>query len=127
MFENYDPAGEGDEEEVEVEQLSPIAIRISTSVHVSKDYNVVSLSATPSEQANAVAGAVLRVLKENSSARCGIPMIDEEGRPRPVKIEIDAGMVVTGSGNVIGSEVVVGEIIRRKAAVRIAASNPYKE
>jgi hypothetical protein len=42
-------------------------------------------------------------------------MIDESGCPRPLKIEVDAGIVVEGTGNVVGSREVVGELLRRRA------------
>jgi hypothetical protein len=38
-------------------------------------------------------------------ARAGIPMIDEEGRPRPIDVQVDAGITVHGTKNTIGNSV----------------------
>lgn len=40
----------------------------------------------------------------------GLPMIDEEGRPRPVKCDVDADIYVDGSNNVIGEKAVLAAI-----------------
>lgn len=104
-----------DQDEAAPEDSSPICLRINTSINVSRSNNIVCLTATPAEQANAISRAVVQALNEGSSGRCGIPMIDESGCPRPIKIEVDAGIVVEGTGNVVGSREVVGELIRRRA------------
>ncbi|OAA33031.1 hypothetical protein AAL_00496 [Moelleriella libera RCEF 2490] len=100
------------------EAQSPIHLRINTSVRVNSNNNVVCMRDTPAEHANAIARAVVRALQENSSGQCGIPMIDEDGRPRPVKIEVDAGMDVLGADNVVGNESFVRHVftsnLRRK-------------
>ncbi|KAM5355760.1 hypothetical protein ACJ41O_002406 [Fusarium nematophilum] len=106
---------EDQDEETASEDSSPISLRINTSVNVSRSNNIVCLAATPAEQANAIARAVVQALHEGSSGRCGIPMIDEQGCPRPLRIEVDAGLVVEGTGNVVGSREVVGELLRRRA------------
>ncbi|KAF4999294.1 hypothetical protein FGRMN_2588 [Fusarium graminum] len=107
-----DPSDDHDETS---EDSSPICLRINTSINVSRSNNIVCLTATPAEQANAIAKAVVQALHEGSSGRCGIPMIDESGCPRPLKIEVDAGLVVEGTGNVIGSRDVIGELVQRRA------------
>ncbi|KAM0424765.1 hypothetical protein ACHAPT_010075 [Fusarium lateritium] len=104
-----------DEDEAAPEGSSPICLRINTSVNVSRSNNVVCLMATPAEQANAISKAVVQALNEGSSGGCGIPMIDESGCPRPIKIEVDAGIVVDGTDNVVGSREVVDELLRRRA------------
>ncbi|KAF4983490.1 hypothetical protein FZEAL_1113 [Fusarium zealandicum] len=97
------------------EEGSPISLRINTSVNVSRSNNIICLTATPAEQANAIARAVVQALHEGSSGRCGIPMIDEQGCPRPLRIEVDAGLVVEGTGNVVGTRDIVSELLRRRA------------
>ncbi|KAM0564403.1 hypothetical protein ACHAPJ_000616 [Fusarium lateritium] len=104
-----------DDQDEAPEGSSPISLKIDTSINVSRSNNIVCLTATPAEQANAIARAVVQALHEGSSGRCGIPMIDESGCPRPLRIEVDAGLVVEGTGNVIGSRDVVGELIKRRA------------
>ncbi|KAM4055064.1 hypothetical protein HRG_005873 [Hirsutella rhossiliensis] len=96
------------------EGLSAISLHINTSVTVSSDNNMVCLADTPANHANAIAHAVVKALQESSSGQCGIPMIDEEGRPRPVRIHVDAGLTVGGAGNVIGNEAVVQEAARQR-------------
>jgi hypothetical protein len=104
-----------DDQDETSEGSSPIYLRIDTSINVSRSNNIVCLVATPAEQANAIAKAVVQALHEGSSGQCGIPMIDESGCPRPLKIEVDAGLVVEGTGNVIGSRDVIGELVSRHA------------
>ncbi|CAJ0545828.1 Ff.00g093010.m01.CDS01 [Fusarium sp. VM40] len=104
-----------DDQDETSEGSSPICLRIDTSINVSRSNNIVCLVATPAEQANAIAKAVVQALHEGSSGQCGIPMIDESGCPRPLKIEVDAGLVVEGTGNIIGSRDVIGELVSRRA------------
>lgn len=110
------PPEEYDEDDEE--GFSAISLRINTSVHISSNNNLVCLNDTPASHANAIAKAVVQAIQENSSGQCGIPMIDEDGRPRPVKIEVDAGITVEGSGNVVGSEDVVNQVLRLRSLTR---------
>lgn len=102
----------------EEEGFSAISLRINTSVHISSNNNLVCLNDTPATHANAIAKAVVQALQENSSGQCGIPMIDEDGRPRPVKIEVDAGITVEGSGNILGNEDIVNQVLRMRSPRR---------
>jgi hypothetical protein len=105
-----------DEDEADAEEgQSPISLRINTSIRISSNNNLICINDTPADHANAIARAVVVALQENSSGQCGIPMIDEDGRPRPVRIEVDAGMEVRGMGNVIGNEKVVNEVLRQRS------------
>ncbi|EGU88334.1 hypothetical protein FOPG_01893 [Fusarium oxysporum f. sp. conglutinans race 2 54008] len=104
-----------DDQDETSEGSSPISLKIDTSVNVSRNNNIVCLTATPAEQANAIAKAVVQALHEGSSGRCGIPMIDESGCPRPLSIQVDAGLNVEGTGNVIGSRDVIGGLIQKRA------------
>ena len=110
-------ADEDDEDEEPVDN-SPISLRITTAINISQDNNVVCLTATPAEQANAIAQAVVKAIQENSSGRCGNPMVDEQGCPRPLKIEVDAGMHVEGSGNVIGTQEAINDVLRQRGQLR---------
>lgn len=109
------------------ETSSPISLRINTSVNVSRSNNVVCLTATPAEQANAIAKAVVQALHEGSSGRCGIPMIDESGCPRPLNIEVDAGLVVEGTGNVIGTRDIIGELLQKRGTSPLRRSRDEVE
>lgn len=103
--------GQDDGDEEDAEPLSPISLRINTSVNVTKSDNLVCLPSTPAANANAIAKAVVHAIQQSSSGQCGIPMIDEDGRPRPVNIEVDAGIVVDGDGNIVGDEKMVHKVL----------------
>jgi hypothetical protein len=47
----------------------------------------------------------------------GIPMIDQDGRPRPVEIKADAGITVEGTNNVVGTERGVVDVLTLRHAV----------
>ncbi|KAG6066034.1 hypothetical protein E4U32_006619 [Claviceps aff. humidiphila group G2b] len=89
-----------------------IILRINSSVRISSNNNRVCINETPAQHANAIARAVVHAIQENSAGQCGIPMIDEDGRPRPVRIEVDAGLEVHGEGNVVGHEAFVRDYLR---------------
>ncbi|KAM0216654.1 hypothetical protein ACHAPA_007604 [Fusarium lateritium] len=116
-----------DDQDETSEGSSPICLRIDTSINVSQSNNIVCLIATPAEQANAIAKAVVQALHEGSSGQCGIPMIDESGCPRPLKIEVDAGLVVEGTGNVIGSRDIIGELASRRVESLLRRSRDEDE
>ncbi|KAF4446510.1 hypothetical protein F53441_9850 [Fusarium austroafricanum] len=109
------------------EGSSPISLKIDSSITVSCNNNIVCLSATPAEQANTITRAVVQALHDGSSGRCGIPMIDESGCPRPLKIEVDAAMKVEGSGNVIGSHNIIGEFAQRRAGSSRGRSSEHDD
>ncbi|PHH72303.1 hypothetical protein CDD82_6043 [Ophiocordyceps australis] len=92
---------------------SPISMYINTSVHVVNNQNLVALADTPSAHANAISQAIAKALRENSSGQCGIPMIDEDGRPRPLQVHVEAGILVEGSENIVGSEAAVCSMARQ--------------
>ena len=98
--------------------MSPLNLRINTSVNISSSNNLVCLADSPANHANAIAEAVVQAIQRNSSGSCGIPMIDGDGNPRHVKIEVDAGIVVDGLGNVVGNEKVIDEVLRQRAELR---------
>ncbi|EON97279.1 hypothetical protein UCRPA7_7183 [Phaeoacremonium minimum UCRPA7] len=107
----FDQANEMEDDD---EGRSPIAIRISTALRVASNHNLVCVSASPADHAGAIAKAVVAAMNDASTANCGIPMIDEDGRPRPIRIEVDAGLDVNGSGNVIGPERILLEVLRQR-------------
>ncbi|KAI5466192.1 hypothetical protein BGZ63DRAFT_420696 [Mariannaea sp. PMI_226] len=103
-----------DSEQTDPESSTPINLRINASINVNRNNNVVCLDTTPAENANSIAQAVVKAMMEGSAGRCGIPMIDENGAPRPLRIEVDAGMVIEGEGNIVGSRQAVSDILRRQ-------------
>jgi hypothetical protein len=102
----------------EDEAISPLTLRINTSINITKSNNLVCLTDTPTSHANAIAEAVTQAIQRTSSGNCGIPMIDGNGNPRALRIEVDAGMVVDGTGNVVGSQKVIDEVLRQRGELR---------
>lgn len=92
-----------DDVDDDVDDRSPIELRIMTTVQVEGDNNAILLTASPAEHAKAIAEAVTAMIRQAGGMNGGIPMIDEDGRPRPFKITISAGMNIEGSGNVLGN------------------------
>lgn len=95
-----------------------ISLRVNTAINVTNGNNLVCLSGTPADHATAIAKAVVKAIKETSSGQCGLPMINENGEPRPVRLEIDAGIVVEGAGNIVGTENVIMQVLRERAALK---------
>lgn len=115
-----DSEGDGDR--------SAITVRISTAVRVTGDHNIMCLEVDPAETARFVAQAVTKVLRGGGAdERGGIPMIDEEGQPRPLKIEIEAGTEVHGMGNVLGGEEVVMRALGKRRRELDADDEPDEE
>lgn len=105
-------------EAVEDIAMFPLTIRINTSINVNKNDNIVCLSESPTQHANAIAAAVTKAIEDSSSGNCGIPMVDGDGNPRPIRIEVDAGTVVDGQRNMVGTEAVVLNILRQREDMR---------
>lgn len=105
------------EEDTEA-SLFPLTMRINTAISVSKNDNIVCLSDTPTQHASTIAAAVSKAIEQSSSGSCGIPMVDGDGNPRPIRIEVDAGTVVDGQRNVVGTEAAVLNILRQREVMR---------
>lgn len=91
------------DDDVDDDDRSPIELRITTTVQVEGDNNAILLTATPAEHARVITEAVTATIRQAGGLNDGIPMIDEEGRPRPLRISVSAGMNIEGSGNVLGN------------------------
>ncbi|KAI6783702.1 uncharacterized protein J7T54_001578 [Emericellopsis cladophorae] len=113
---------EGDE--LDDSTISPLTLRINTSINILKNNNLICLSDSPANHATAIADAVTQAIQKHSSGNCGIPMIDGNGNPRPVRIDIDAGMVTDGVGNVVGSESIVLEVLRQRGDMKRQRESP---
>jgi len=84
---------------------SPINIKISSPITVIGDGNLVAID--PVEMASSIAHCIVRSIKDCSMARAGIPMIDEEGRPRPIDVQVDTKIKVQGAKNTVGKKAVL--------------------
>lgn len=85
-------------------------------MHITQDNNIVCLRSAPEEAAGEAAKLVMEAVRAGSAGAGGVPMIDEEGRPRPVEVEVEAGWRVEGAGNVVGREEVVRDVVRARLA-----------
>lgn len=102
---------------------STIQLTIRTPVNLRGDNNLLAIDA--SLTASKIAVSVVTALKQVSMGGGGVPMIDEEGRPRPINVLVEAGTIVEGKGNVVGERAVllatglkrkVDEMVERKRA-----------
>jgi hypothetical protein len=101
------------EDEDELDLLSPIEIIIRTPIHVNGNNNTVSIDA--GTIGSRVAYSVIQSLRQLNGLAGGIPVIDQDGRPRPIKVEIDADMQITGSDNTVGENAVLMKMIKLAA------------
>jgi hypothetical protein len=102
-FQNDDDDDDDDEENDSGGQ-STIKILIETPIRISGDNNLVSIE--PSTTSSKVAHAVMTSLRQMSSTAGGIPMIDEDGRPRPLRVRVKAETIIEGARNVVGERAV---------------------
>jgi hypothetical protein len=84
---------------------SPINIKISSSITVVGDGNLIAID--PAEVASNIAHCIVLSIKDSSVARAGIPMIDDEGRPRPIDVQVDAKIKLRGAKNTVGKKAVL--------------------
>jgi hypothetical protein len=98
-------------------RLSEIRIVVNTPIIITGDGN--QLSIDTAVNASRVAAAVTTALRSMSSPAGGVPMIDGDGRPRPIYFEVTAEIKVEGSNNVVGDKAVLsngvlGQIFRKE-------------
>lgn len=103
------------EDEDDLDLLSPIEIFIKTPIYVDGNNNAVSIDA--GTIGSRVAYSVIQSLRQLNGLAGGIPVIDQDGRPRPIKVEVDAEMKITGSNNMVGENAVLMNIIKLSAGV----------
>lgn len=101
-------AASDDAQEDSGEEATPILIKIITPLIITGDNNLIAVD--PSVQAAKIAMAVVSAMKQMSAGSAGVPMIDENGRPRQVTVEIQAEIKVEGSKNIIGEKAVLSTV-----------------
>ena len=104
-------------------EMSPLHIVIKTPININGDSNMMTLDM--SEIAVQVAVGVVKAMKKLADDGLDIPMIDENGRPRPVTVETQAPINVTGSRNVIGTQKHISTMQKaaKVKAAEVAAAN----
>lgn len=127
-YETDDEDEDEDEEDGDAkENSSAIVIRINTGIRIMGQDNLLVLPLPPSshctksqannandeeeeeetssptaENARYIAEAVMAAIRQGGEQeQGGIPMIDEEGRPRGITVQIEAGVEVRGKRNVV--------------------------
>lgn len=98
------PAHVYDQEIPEEEVLSTISIQIKVPIYVSGNNNVLSID--PAVTGSKIAVAIVTGLRQMSGIAGGVPMIDENGRPRPIIVDVDGITKIDGSDNIIGDRAV---------------------
>ncbi|TAQ88334.1 hypothetical protein B7494_g3332 [Chlorociboria aeruginascens] len=98
---NFDTSSSDQEYEEGPDTRSPIEISISVPLTVQGHSNNVHVD--PSLSASKIAMAIVAALKQASMCEGGVPMIDEEGRPRPIKVHVRAETRVVGDDNIVGA------------------------
>jgi hypothetical protein len=105
--------GDSDSEEGEEDEcprkLSEIHLKISAPLLVQGNGNLVSIDTAAN--ATKISLGVVSALRQITSASGGVPMIDEDGRPRPIKIDITAEVRVHGSCNVVGEKAILAKTV----------------
>jgi len=90
---------------VDEEEDGPASIQITVNspITIQGDNNVVFVD--PANTGTKMSLTMVNALKSISMSSCGIPMIDEQGRPRTVNIKLDAPLKIEGSGNSVGATI----------------------
>ncbi|PVH87169.1 hypothetical protein DL98DRAFT_510027 [Cadophora sp. DSE1049] len=88
------------------EDSTAIRLNIFTPINVRGDGNLIAMdtSATATTIAQGIVDA-LRCMTYGDDK--GVPMIDEDGRPRPIKVNVKAPLTVLGSKNLLGERAVM--------------------
>lgn len=103
---------ESDDEESR--KLSSVTISIENPIHITGDNNLLSID--PGLSGSKMALSIIAGLKQMSGASGGVPMIDEDGHPRPIRIEVKAETKIEGSKNVIGDRAVFSSMMAAASA-----------
>jgi len=114
------PQAQDNESEIDPEEdsstLSMINITVRSPLIVMGNNNLIA--SDTSATANSIAHGVVNALRHLSMGAHGIPMIDEQGRPRPIGVEVLAEIRVEGSQNVVGEKAVLARMMDLKEKAR---------
>lgn len=108
------------EEDEMGEPFSTISISIRAPITVTGNNNTLSID--PAVTGSKIAIAVVTGLRQMSGIAGGVPMIDENGRPRPIIVDVDGSTKIEGSGNLVGDRAVflatkpseVGDVTKKR-------------
>ncbi len=109
-----------DEDDGNEHRAAYIQIHIKAPVVIVGDGNLVTVE--PSVTANKIAMGIVTAMRAMSVGSHGVPMIDEDGRPRPLRVSVTAEMRIEGSRNLIGEKAVMEKIRPGLDAIATAAA-----
>lgn len=121
----FNPAGDDDDEDDEYPNQSIVKLTIDAPTHIRGDNNLVSLE--PSATGSKIALAIISGLQQMSGSAGGVPMIDENGRPRPIRVEVKAETTIEGSRNVVGERAVFTTVLLNGPKRDPSSSRPKRE
>ncbi|KAL2067271.1 hypothetical protein VTL71DRAFT_1695 [Oculimacula yallundae] len=104
-----DSDSDSDSDDDDEDKSSAIHIKIFTPINVRGDGNLIAMDT--SVTATKIAQGITEALRGMSYGDTqGVPLIDEEGRPRPIKVVVSAPLTVLGSKNLMGERAVMERI-----------------
>ncbi|KAN0117377.1 hypothetical protein V8E51_003354 [Hyaloscypha variabilis] len=100
---NYsDDEEDGDEEGQNGSVPSAIKLHVKCPLSVNGDHNIVGVDTAVN--VTRVAQGIFKALKEMGVNGHGVPLVDEDGRPRPITITASAEITITGSKNFVNDK-----------------------
>ncbi|KAH6678330.1 hypothetical protein B0J14DRAFT_582463 [Halenospora varia] len=114
------PDADSDSEDDSESKLSEIHLSISTPLRITGDNNIISVDTATN--ASRISLAVVSALRQISATGGGVPMIDANGEPRPIRVDVMAEIMVEGSGNTVGERAVLSQVVDREALRRMESA-----
>ncbi|KAF4624832.1 hypothetical protein G7Y89_g13337 [Cudoniella acicularis] len=108
---------ESDSDDDDEGRLSEIRITINTPLHVNGNDNLISVDTAAN--ASKISTAITTALRQISTAGGGVPLIDANGEPRPIRVDVTAEIKVVGSNNVVGDRAVMGKTLSRDSLKKL--------
>jgi hypothetical protein len=97
-----DDEEDGDEEGQDGSVPSAIKLHVKCPLSVNGDHNIVGVDTAVN--VTRVAQGIFKALKEMGVNGHGVPLVDEDGRPRPITITASAEITITGSKNFVNDK-----------------------
>jgi SpoVK/Ycf46/Vps4 family AAA+-type ATPase len=105
-----------EDDDYEQEVAPNVSITIRAGVTVKGNHNIISVD--PSTTGCKIAVAIVTGLRQMSGVSGGVPMIDENGRPRPITVDVDASTKIEGSDNFLGEKAVATATSAKQGAAQ---------
>ena len=108
------PAPDGDEDD-----SKGLIVIIKTPLNIIGNFNLIAID--PSASSVHIAHEIVEAVRKIPAGDSGIPMTDDEGNPRALKIVVDAPISIHGTKNIVGERAVMKMIendIEKKAGTQ---------